>query len=74
MFKYTSNEISRIANNSNFNKNTTEKVMHSDINAIVINDEIIWYGSINPFCWSKKDDTILRIVDSEYVKDIFSTK
>ena len=49
-------------------------VMHSDINAIVINDEIIWYGSINPFCWAKKDDTILRIVDSEYVKDIFNTK
>ena len=27
MFKYTSNEISRIANNTNFNKNTTEKVL-----------------------------------------------
>jgi len=44
---------------------------HSEINAIVINDEIIWYGSINPFSWAKKDDTILRIVDLEYAKDIF---
>lgn len=44
---------------------------HSEINAIVIDDEIIWYGSINPFSWAKKDDTILRIVDSEFVKDIF---
>ena len=44
---------------------------HSEINAIVIDDEIIWYGSINPFSWVKKDDTILRIVDLEFVKDIF---
>lgn len=44
---------------------------HSEINAIVIDDEIIWYGSINPFSWAKKDDTILRIVDLEFVKDIF---
>ena len=33
---------------------------HSEINAIVIDDEIIWYGSINPFSWTKKDDTIIR--------------
>ena len=45
---------------------------HSEINAIVIDDEIIWYGSINPFFWAKKDDTIIRLVDMEYVKEIFN--
>lgn len=45
---------------------------HSEINAIVIDDEIIWYGSINPFSWAKKDDTIIRLVDMEYVKEIFN--
>lgn len=48
------------------------KKKHSEINAIVINDEIIWYGSINPFSWAKKDDTIIRLVDMEYVKEIFN--
>ena len=45
---------------------------HSEINAIVIDDEIIWYGSINPFSWAKKGDTIIRLVDMEYVKEIFN--
>ena len=45
---------------------------HSEINAIVIDDEIIWYGSINPFSWAKKDDTVIRLVDMEYVKEIFN--
>ena len=44
-----------------------EKV-HSEINCIIINDEIIWYGSINPFKYSKSEDSILRIVDLEYAK------
>jgi superfamily II DNA or RNA helicase len=43
---------------------------HSPVNAIIINDRIIWYGSNNPFAYSKKDDTIIRNVDEEYAKDI----
>lgn len=45
---------------------------HSELNAIIIDDEILWYGSINPFSWAKKDDTILRLVDREYVEKIIN--
>ena len=43
---------------------------HSDLNIVVIDDKIMWYGSINPFIYASKEDTILRIEDSEYVKEI----
>ena len=44
--------------------------MHSQINAIIVDKKILWYGSINPFAYSKKDETILRLVDEEYVNEI----
>ena len=44
--------------------------MHSQINAIIVDKKILWYGSINPFAYSKKDETILRLVDEEYVREI----
>ena len=44
--------------------------MHSQINAIIIDKRILWYGSINPFAYPRKDETILRLVDEEYVKEI----
>ena len=44
--------------------------MHSQINAIIIDKRILWYGSTNPFAYPKKDETILRLVDEEYVKEI----
>ncbi len=43
---------------------------HSSINAIIIDEKIIWYGSINPLTFAKKEDTIIRIVDEEYAKEI----
>ena len=54
----------------NLNLKTVKE--HSPINAIIIDNRIIWYGSINPFAYSKKDDTIIRIVDEEYAKDIIN--
>lgn len=47
---------------------------HSPINAIIIDNRIIWYGSVNPFAYAKKDDTILRIVDEEYAKEMINFK
>lgn len=56
MFKYTSNEISRIANNTNFNKNTTEKVLRlfsilNNISDSEISDMLVLKGgtAINLF-------------------------
>ena len=43
---------------------------HSQINAIIIDNRTLWYGSINPFSYSGKDETILRLVDEEYVNEI----
>lgn len=45
---------------------------HSDLNVIIIDNRIIWYGSINPFAYASKEDTILRIDDIEYVKEILN--
>lgn len=56
MFKYTSNEISRIASNTNFNKNTTEKVLRlssilNNISDSEISDMLVLKGgtAINLF-------------------------
>ena len=43
---------------------------HSQINAIIIDNRTLWCGSINPFSYSGKDETILRLVDEEYVNEI----
>lgn len=53
-------------------KNAVLKNKHSQINAIVIDDKIIWYGGINPFSFNKKDETILRIEDYEYANEIIN--
>ena len=45
---------------------------HSDLNVIIIDNRIIWYGSINPFAYASKEDTILRIDDIQYVKEILN--
>lgn len=41
-----------------------------EINAIVIDDKITWYGGINPFKHNKYDDSIMRINDKS-VADSF---
>ena len=37
---------------------------------IIIDSRIIWYGSLNPFIHNKSIETILRIEDSEYAKEL----
>ena len=39
-------------------------------NAIIIDGEIIWYGDINPFKENIYDDSIMRIDDEVYAKEI----
>ena len=55
-----------------FKVNENVKVINKKVflNAIVINDEIIRHGSLNPFIFNKKEDenAILRIVDKKYSK------
>ena len=41
--------------------------------AIIIDNKIIWYGSINPFCYNKSEETILRIEDSEYARELIGS-
>ena len=64
------NDKIEIITDEEINSNIKTVKEHSPINAIIIDDRIIWYGSINPFAYSKKDDTIMRIIDEEYAKDI----
>lgn len=47
---------------------------HCDLNVVIINEQILWYGSINPFTYPSKDGSILRIDDLEYVKEITSSE
>ena len=42
-------------------------------NVAIIDDRIIYYGGINPFCYGQKDDTIMRIEDPTIAKDIRDT-
>ena len=63
-------DITEIITDEETNSNVKTVKEHSPINAIIIDDRIIWYGSINPFAYSKKDDSIMRIIDEEYAKDI----
>ena len=39
-------------------------------NAIIIDGEIIWYGDINPFKENIYDDSIIRIDDEVYAKEL----
>ena len=64
------NDNIEIITDEEINSNVKTVKEHSPINAIIIDNRIIWYGSINPVAYSKKDDTIIRIVDEEYAKDI----
>ena len=64
------NDNIEIITDEEINSNVKTVKERSPINAIIIDNRIIWYGSINPFAYSKKDDTIIRIVDEEYAKDI----
>lgn len=52
--------------NENFTK------IHTQLNAVIIDKRIIWYGGINPFAYAPKDGTILRIDDNEYANDILN--
>ena len=64
------NDSIEIITDEEVNSNVKKINEHTPINAIIIDDRILWYGSINPFAYSKKDDTIMRIIDEEYAKDI----
>ena len=39
-------------------------------NAIIIDGEVIWYGDINPFKENIYDDSIIRIDDEVYAKEL----
>lgn len=52
------------------NENVTK--IHTQLNAVIIDKRIIWYGGINPFAYAPKDGTILRIDDNEYANDILN--
>ena len=41
-----------------------------DINAIIIDDKIVWYGGINPFKDIKYDDSIMRINDKSIADNL----
>lgn len=43
---------------------------NSNGNAIIIDGEVIWYGDINPFKENIYDDSIMRIDDEVYAKEI----
>ena len=42
----------------------------STINSIIIDNQFIWYGEINPFKENMYDDSIMRIDDESYVKEL----
>lgn len=66
------NENIKIITDCELDKKLNIKNEHSDLNVIIIDNRIIWYGSINPFAYASKEDTILRIDDIEYVKEILN--
>jgi superfamily II DNA or RNA helicase len=43
---------------------------NSNGNAIIIDGEVIWYGDINPFKENIYDDSIMRIDDEVYAKEL----
>lgn len=43
---------------------------NSNGNAIIIDGEVIWYGDINPFKENVYDDSIMRIDDEVYAKEL----
>lgn len=49
-------------------------VENADINAIIIDKMMVWYGGINPFSFKKSDDYIMKIEDyklaSELIKEV----
>lgn len=51
-----------------------EKHVTTDINAIIIDKKIIWYGGLNPFILNKYDESIMRINDKSiaenFIKEI----
>ena len=62
-----------IISNNSFEKltsNMTLEKIESMINAIIIDEHIIWYGEINVFKESIYDDSIMRIDDAVYAKEI----
>ena len=60
---------------TNFDSTINEKDDKTKyLNVIIIDDRILWYGSINPFVFNnKEEDTILRIEDSLIITEILST-
>ncbi len=40
------------------------------IDTIIIDNKIIWYGSFSPLCYPSVEDSIFRIDDSEYAKEL----
>jgi len=68
------NDNIEIITDEEINSNVKITKEHSPINTIIIDNRIIWYGSVNPFAYAKKDDTILRIVDEEYAKEMINFK
>lgn len=47
-----------------------EKHISSDINAVIIDKKIVWYGGLNPFVENKFDDSIMRINDKSIAENI----
>lgn len=44
------------------------------VDAIIIDQKIIWYGSLNPFIYHKSTETIMRLIDAEYAEELISNK
>ena len=70
--------VIRILSNCSFEKisinqdNIIIENYESSANAVIIDGHIIWYGDINPFKENLYDDSIMRIVDESYAKEILS--
>ena len=51
-----------------------QKHVSTDINAIIIDRKIVWYGGLNPFIPNKYDESIMRINDKSiaenFIKEI----
>lgn len=63
----------QIISNNNFEQlasNVTLEKFESMINAIIIDEHIIWYGEINPFKETIYDESIMRIEDAAYAKEM----
>lgn len=45
-----------------------EPIMHEHY--AIIDEEIVWYGSMNLLSWEKEDDNLMRVVSKEIAQEI----